>query len=62
MMNGMYGIGPAMMIFSAVASVAVLTLVVLGIVWLARDLGTGKRRGRPARCVPQPWPPSAERR
>ncbi len=62
MMNGTYGIGVVMMIFGSAAALAVIMLAGLAAAWLARDLGTGKRRGRPARCVPQPWPPSAERR
>ena len=45
MMDGMYGISLAMMITGSAAAVAVLTLVVLAAVWLARDLGTGGRRG-----------------
>jgi len=44
MIDGMYGIGLAMMISGSAAAVAVLTLVVLAAVWLARDLGAGRRR------------------
>jgi len=43
MMDGMYGISAAMMITGSVAALAVLTLIVLTAVWLARDLSIGKR-------------------
>ncbi len=43
MMDGMYGIGVAMMIIGSVTALAVLTLIVLATVWLARDLSIGKR-------------------
>ncbi len=43
MMDGMHGIGVAMMIIGSAAALAVLTLIVLAAVWLARDLSTGKR-------------------
>ncbi len=45
MMNGMHGIGVAMMIFGAAAALAVITLAVLAAGWLARDLGSGERSG-----------------
>ncbi|HEX9526676.1 MAG TPA: hypothetical protein VF951_04200 [Streptosporangiaceae bacterium] len=45
MMNGMYGIGVAMMIYGAAAALAVITLAVLAAGWLARDLGSGERSG-----------------
>jgi hypothetical protein len=41
MMIGMYGIGLAMMILGATAALALITLIVLAAVWLARDLGPG---------------------
>ncbi len=44
MMDGMYGIGLAMMITGWAAAVAVLTLAVFAAVWLARELGAGQRR------------------
>jgi hypothetical protein len=43
MMDGMHGIGVAMMITGSAAALAVLTLIVLAAVWLARDLSIGKR-------------------
>jgi hypothetical protein len=43
MIDGMYGIGVAMMITGSAAALAVLTLIVLAAVWLVRDLGTGRR-------------------
>jgi uncharacterized membrane protein len=46
MMDGMYGIGVAMMITGSAAALAVLTLIVLAAVWLVRDLGTGRRSGQ----------------
>jgi hypothetical protein len=45
MMIGMYGIGVAMMILGATAALALITLIVLAAVWLARDLGLGERSG-----------------
>ena len=45
MMDGMHGIGLAMMITGSAAAAAVLTLAVLAAVWLARGLGTSGRRG-----------------
>ena len=45
MMNGMHGIGVAMMIFGAAAALAVITLAVFAAGWLARDLGSGERSG-----------------
>ena len=36
MMAGTYGIGAAMMIIGSAAALAVLTLIVLAAVWLAR--------------------------
>lgn len=42
MMDGMYGTGVAMMITGSVTALAVLTLILLAAVWLARDL-SGKR-------------------
>jgi hypothetical protein len=44
-MNGMYGIGAAMMIIGSAVALAAFTLIVLAAVWLARDLGTGRRSG-----------------
>ena len=43
MMYGMYGIAVAMMVLGTIAALAVITLIVLAAVWLARDLSTGKR-------------------
>ena len=45
MMDGMHGIGLAMMITGSAAAVAVLTLAVLAAVWLARELAIGGLRG-----------------
>jgi hypothetical protein len=49
MMDGRYGIGLAMMITTSAAAAAVLALVFLGAVRLARDLSTGERREGPQR-------------
>jgi len=43
MMYGMYGIAVTMMILGTIAALAVITLIVLAAVWLARDLGGGSR-------------------
>ncbi len=45
MMDGTYGIGVAMMIIGSATELAVLILIVLSAVWLARDLGIGTRTG-----------------
>ncbi len=42
MMDGMYPAGLVMMAFGSAAALAVLTLVILAIAWLARDLTAGR--------------------
>lgn len=45
MMDGMYGIGAAMMITGAATALAALTLIVLAALWLARDLRPASQSG-----------------
>ena len=45
MMDGMHGIGVAMMITGAATALVVLTLIVLAALWLARDLRPARQSG-----------------
>jgi hypothetical protein len=44
-MDGMYEIGVAMMITGVATALAVLALIVLAALWVARDLHTGRQSG-----------------